>query len=836
MPPVNNDKLRRYREKRKVDGTPEPFGGRTIGTAAARRFVVHHHAARNTHYDLRLEMDGVLRSWAVPKGPSPNMADKRFAALVEDHPIEYGDFEGQIPDGNYGAGWSIIWDKGTWTPIGDPEAGLEAGKLLFDLNGFKLRGRWTLVRMKGGAHEWLLIKERDGYEDDDGSTEDYPAGSVFTGLSLADLAAGRNPASSINRSLAALKVKRAALPGSARKPMLATVGSPFNRDGWIFEIKYDGYRLICCKDGDKVELISRNGNNLAATFPEITEAIARLPFEHIVIDGEAVVHDAAGMPSFASMQRRGRLTRSDAVARAALEFPATLYAFDLLAFGEFDLRDLPLIKRKAQLGKALPAAGLIRYSDHIEHDGQSMFEAASELGLEGIVGKKASSRYRAGRSGDWIKMRVDRTDDFVVMGYRAGDRGNIRSLSVGQYVNGDLRYSGNVGSGLKPATTRKLADTFETLADSRRPDDAPEAQDLIWKSPELVCEVRFTELTPKGQLRHPVFLRMRDDKAPTECTREIATSELPEPAVEAAPVQREIHLSNTDKLFWPDDGFTKGDLIDYYRAVSPWLLPWLENRPLVLTRYPDGIDGKSFFQKDAPDFVPEWLHIERLWSESTEREIGYFIVDSEEALVYLANMAAIPLHVYHSRTGSLERPDWCVLDLDPKEAPFTDVVTVARAIHRLCDDIGLPNYVKTSGSTGLHILLPLGRQFTFEQSRTLGELLGRIIVHQHGDICTLTRDPARREGKVYIDCLQNGAGKLIASAYCVRPRPGAPISMPVRWREVTRNLRPDSFNIVNALPRLRRMKTDPALPVITDDVDLMAVLEALTDIFREIEG
>ncbi|MEM7364418.1 MAG: DNA ligase D [Pseudomonadota bacterium] len=827
----NQKLLDRYRQKRTADGTAEPFGG-TVGTSdhrGALRFMVHHHAARNTHFDLRLEMEGVLRSWAVPKGPSPNQKDKRFAALVEDHPLEYGDFEGKIPDGNYGAGWTIVWDRGIWRPIEDPIAGLEKGKLLFELDGQKLHGKWTLVRMKT-EKDWLFIKERDEFEDEDSGTDDYPMHSVFTGLSIDDLEDAADPVDDFYEVLGDRNPE--ALESHDIKPMLAKNSEPFSRDGWLFEIKYDGYRLICHKEGDQVTLLSRNGNDLSATFPEIVLAISRLPFESVVIDGEAVCHDASGMPSFARMQTRGRLTSTGAITKAAHDNPATLYAFDLLSFDELDLRPLPLTERKALLRTVIHQPGMIRFSDHIENDGAAMYHAAGQLGLEGVVGKKADSKYIAGRSDNWTKVRVDQTDDFVVMGYK-GTTKDIRSLILGQYVDGELVYSGSAGSGLTATHSKQLRPLFDALDTLPRPKDGPDSKELIWKQPTLVCEVRFKEFTSAGQLRHPVFLRMRDDKDPEECTRQFQDRELSESVVEEDPIIRHVELSNLDKVFWPDEGYTKGDMIEYYDAVSPWLLPWLEDRPVVMTRYPDGIDGKSFYQKDAPDFVPDWLRIEKMWSDTTERDIGYFVVDCEEALVYLANMATIPLHIYHSRTELLEKPDWCVLDLDPKEAPFTDVITVAREIHELCEEIELPNFLKTSGSTGLHILLPLQNQFTFEQSRVLGELLARLIERRLPDICTTTRNPAKRDGKVYLDYLQNGSGKLIASPYCVRPKPGAPVSMPMKWSELTRKLTPTTYHIKNAIKRLKRMQDDPAIEVLDTEVDLIRVLESLTLSFQQ---
>lgn len=819
--------LARYRQKRHSGRTPEPFGstGNRPSGGGFPMFMVHHHAARNTHFDLRLEMQGVLRSWAVPKGPSPNVADKRFAALVEDHPLEYGDFEGRIPDGNYGAGWTIVWDRGFWLPLADPIEGLKKGKLLFELHGCKLHGKWTLVRMKSGEKDWLFIKEYDDHADAELSTEDYPQNSVFTGLSLADLDAGAKPGASVQRSIA--RSKNVKPLSKTPSPMLATRNEPFNRAGWLFEIKYDGYRLICEKRQNKTKLLSRNGKDLTQTFPEIAQAIDKLPYDNIVIDGEAVVLDLKGLPSFASMQKRGRLSDSSAVALATRQYPATLYAFDLLSFDEKDLTQLPLIKRKDHLLALLPEAGVIRYSAHIEKDGVAMYQASVELGLEGVVGKKADSKYVPGRSENWLKVRREHSEDFVIMGYKQSGT-DVRSLMVGQYVDGKLIYSGNVGSGLGGAMRRTLKEKLDKLRTIKPPKDAPREHDYIWKSAKLVCEVKFTELTPAGHLRHPVLLGLRDDKPPRECTREFVNQELVEIDVTPAKVDKSVHLSNLDKLFWPDDGYTKGDMLRYYEAIAPWLLPWIKDRPLVLTRYPDGINGKSFYQKDAPEFAPDWMQIEKTWSESTEREIGYFVANDVESLMYIANMASIPIHVHHSRTSYTELPDWCVLDLDPKDAPFKDVIAIAKAIHELCEELGLPNFVKTSGSTGLHILLPLKNQFTFEQSRVLGELLARIIVERLPGIATIARNPARREGKVYVDYLQNGHGKTIASAYCVRPLPGAPVSMPLKWSEVTNRLKPDAYTIENAIPRVKRWRKDPAFDVLDAEVDLLGVLEALS--------
>ncbi|MFQ5937534.1 MAG: DNA polymerase ligase N-terminal domain-containing protein, partial [Acidiferrobacterales bacterium] len=406
MPATKADRLSTYREKRSADRTPEPFG--RASSKGGRLFVVQHHAARTLHYDLRLEMEGVLRSWAVPKGPSPNPADKRLAVHVEDHPLEYADFEGRIPEGNYGAGASIVWDRGLWKPLADPTEGLAKGKLLFELKGHKLRGKWTLIKTKRGPKDWLLIKERDSWATDDG-TDAYPPDSVLSGLTVQALKEGVDPAKSILKKLKQLGAIKKRVAAKKTKVMLAQSGEPFSRAGWLFEIKYDGYRLLAVRESDEVVLYSRAGNNLTGTFPEIANAVRALPFVHVIVDGEAVVHDDHGIPSFSLLQKRGRLLRRQDIQRAAVKLPATLYAFDLLAFDDYDLRQLPLTKRKLLLKELLPSIGPIRYSDHLEKHGTTMYEHVRQLGLEGVIAKKADSPYRAGRSSQWVKIKVEQT-------------------------------------------------------------------------------------------------------------------------------------------------------------------------------------------------------------------------------------------------------------------------------------------------------------------------------------------------------------------------------------------------------------------------------------------
>jgi bifunctional non-homologous end joining protein LigD len=834
-----SDRLKAYREKRSADRTPEPAGA--VAGRAGRLFVVHKHAATRLHYDLRLEMEGVLESWAVPKGPSRNPKDKRLAVKVEDHPLEYGDFEGVIPEGNYGAGAVILWDRGVWVPIGDIDEGLDKGKLLFELRGYKLRGTWTLVKIKKSEKEWLLIKERDALVAEEG--DEFPQDSVLSGLTVEELGAGVDPADQLRAELAEAGAKRSPVRAPEVKPMLAeTRERPFSKPGWVFEIKYDGYRMIASLEGGAARLTTRNGGDATAAFPEIVRALEALPFDGLVLDGEVVVHDDVGLPNFQRLQKRARLTRAIDIRHASVELAATLYLFDVPGAEGYDLRAFPLLERKALLRRLLPTVGPLRYSDHIEEHGEPFFEEIRKLELEGLIAKKADSPYRSGRSPHWVKVRAERTGDFVVVGFTApkGSRGGFGALHLAAYDEGELIYAGRVGSGFD---TKQLEETREALDAIRRDDApctrAPEGREHSWAAPELACEVRYREWTEDGLLRHPVFLRFRDDKPPQECElpgnrkREAGGDDFPEVTVPRSPFPiPHLNLTNLDKVFWPEEGYTKGDLIEYYRAIAPWILPYLADRPVVMTRFPDGIDGKSFFQKDAPGFAPEWIRRERVWNEDTQRELNYFIADDEASLLYIINLGSIPLHLWASRSGALERPDWCILDVDPKEAPFGHVVRIARVLHRLCEEIELPNFVKTSGKSGLHVLMPLGRQVTHEQSRTLGELLARVAVAELPDMATIARLPAQREGKVYVDYLQNGHGKLLVAPFCVRPYPGALVSMPLRWREVNAKLDMRKHTIRTAAARMKRLGDDPLKPVLELKPDLGAVLGSLQERLR----
>ncbi|MDX1645612.1 MAG: DNA ligase D [Longimicrobiales bacterium] len=832
MPADRDQRLAAYRDKRTASRTPEPFGGRVV--AGGSIFVVQKHAARSLHWDLRLELDGVLLSWAVPKGPSPNQADKRLAVRTEDHPLEYAEFEGVIPDGEYGAGPMIVWDRGVWIPLEDPHEGLEKGKLLFELRGHKLLGSWTLVKTTQSEASWLLIKERDAYLDPEGTTEDYPEDSVYSGLTVRELPMAEEVAESMARAAAEAGAPEGDVRADDVDLMLATARErPFSRGGWIFEIKYDGYRLLAERRSREAYLRSRSGLDLTATFPEIARAVRGLPYEGLVLDGEVVVNDPEGRPSFSRLQRRGRITRKIDALRASFEVPALYHAFDILGLEGRDLRPLPLLRRKELLRRILPTVGPVRYVDHIAEEGAPMFHHAEAMGLEGIVAKRADAPYRGGRSQRWIKIRSLHTAPFAVVGWTEpkGGRGGFGSLHLAYRDQSRWVYVGSVGSGFSDA---QLAHTRTALADTEVdacPCDAgpvPRRRGHHWVRPELVAEVRYKELTDQGLLRQPTFSRFREDLPVEECDR-VPGAPGTEPEPREARDEKEVSLSNLEKVFWPGEGYTKGDLIEYHRRVSEWMLPYLRDRPLVMTRYPDGIEGKSFFQKDAPPHAPEWVRTVRIWSEGSERELSYFVADDLESLLYVVNLGTIPIHVWSSRTESLSNPDWCILDLDPKEAPFTDVVEVARSIHELCVEIGLPCHPKTSGSSGIHVLVPLGKRLTYEQSRSLGQLLGQVVVSRKPAIATLVRNPERREGKVYVDFVQNGHGRLLVAPFSVRPRPGAPVSTPLLWEEVTPELRIGDHTIATVPRRMEELTRDPMRPVLDEEPDLLAALQRLQE-------
>jgi bifunctional non-homologous end joining protein LigD len=825
--------LEAYRKKRDPERTPEPFGGRR--TADSRLFVVQKHGARRLHYDLRLEMGGVLQSWAVPKGPSVRPEEKRLAVHVEDHPVEYADFEGVIPEGNYGAGPVIVWDRGWYHLVkaADPYEQLAKGKLEVEFFGFKLRGRWTLARMSGKEKEWLLFKKADPFVGEEELTDRFPQ-SVLSGLTVEELRDAPAKLTALRERLEALKAPFGDLSPTTQLLMLASPGDrPFSGKDWLFEIKYDGIRVLASRTGEAVGLYGRNGQVVTDRYPEVARALRALPVDRLLVDGEIVALDESGRPSFQRLQARMHLTHSRDIELARASVPVTGVFFDCLSLDGRDLRRLALVERKECLRLLLPTRGVIRYGDHISEHGEAFFEAAAEQRLEGIVAKKARSHYVGGRSRDWIKLKCQRRQEFVIGCYTdpQGSRGFFGALQLGLYEGTSLVYVSKVGTGFDEKALQTVWAKLQPLRQATSPFDVgtPTGRGHHWIEPKLVCEVRFTEWTREGGIRHPAFLGLRDDKAPEECRREGPVRIDAPPSSRPLAGRPEVRVTNPTKVFWPAEGYTKAELVAYYDAVAPLLLPYLRDRPLVLTRYPDGIAGKSFFQKDAPDFVPDWIRTERIYSKEAGREIDYFIVNDSRTLRYVANLGTIPLHLWSSRLGSLDCPDWLVLDLDPKGAPFTDVVRVTRALHRILQKLELPSYVKTSGATGVHILVPLGARYGHEEVRTFARLLAILGVEAEPQLATVARSVRARGGKVYIDFGQNGHGRTIVAPFSVRPLPGAPVSCPLRWEEVTTRLDPRRFTIKTAPARFEKLG-DPLAPVRESAIDMAAALARIEGI------
>ncbi len=793
--------------------------------------------------------------------------EKRLAVHVEDHPLEYANFEGVIPSGNYGAGSVIVWDRGPYRSF-KPEGILEQyarGKLELELFGHKLGGRWTLVRMSKSEKDWLLLKKVDGAAADLEALERWPR-SVISGLTVQEMRDVPGWLGALREHVAGLAAPRADLRADRVKHMLATpAAEPFSRPGWVYEIKYDGVRVIAERRGDEVRMLGRSGEDITSRYPEIAEALRGLVVEQLVVDGEIVAYDESGRPSFGRLQKRMLISRPRDVAAAMARVPVRAVFFDCLALEGHDLRGLPLHQRKACLARALPPAGVIQAGDHVAEHGEAFFEAANEMGLEGIVAKRADSRYVGKRSPDWVKIKCQRRQEFVIGGYTdpRGSGRHFGALHVGVYEDGALRHVSRVGSGFDDAMQDRLWKELEPLARATSPfgPGGPAGRGDHWVEPRLVCEVRFTEWTADGGLRHPIFIGLRTDRKPEEVRREdghdaeaeaaaddsaelAATGDAgPEPgaaprarraAVAPDAEPRVVRLSNLRKVFWPDEGYTKGDLIAYYETVAPLMLPYLKDRPAVLTRYPDGIKGKSFFQKDAPVFVPDWIRTESVYSKDSDRDIKFFVIDDVETLRYVANMGTIPIHMWSARAGSLERPDWLVLDFDPKGAPFAHVVEMARELRRLLEELELPGYPKTSGATGLHVLIPLGRRYTHDECKTFARLLATLVQHAKPGISTLARPLHARGGKVYVDWGQNGHGVTIVAPYSLRPVPGASASCPLTWSEVGAKLDPARFNLKTLPKRFEKME-DPLAGVLGKGVDMARALAGIEERMKRME-
>jgi bifunctional non-homologous end joining protein LigD len=803
--------LQLYKQKRHFDKTSEPAGKVKKSKPAKPVFVVQKHRASHLHYDFRLEMDGVLKSWAVPKGPSLKPTDRRLAMMVEDHPYDYRNFEGTIPKGNYGAGEVIVWDNGTYEPARpaadlnkELKAGLKKGHIDFVLHGKKLKGRFALIK-KPNAEEnaWLLVKKRDEHASDQDVSERVE--SVISGQVL-----------EVDQKEDSLsEAPPAGFPGRV-KPMLATLaGEPFDDKNWLYEIKWDGYRAIAGWDGSQAGLHSRNGNDFSEKYPPVYEAVRQLK-RKAVLDGEIVAVDESGKSRFEWLQNYGRDPQGRLV----------YYVFDILWYEGRDLSGLPLARRKAVLKDLLQDNQTIRYSDHIVGNGSQFFEMAKDAGLEGIMAKRCESIYKENfRSREWLKIKTHMRQEAVIGGFTEpkGSRKHIGALLVGIYEDGRLRYSGHVGGGIPPKQAAGLRQRLEKLERKTSPFDqkVKPNSEVHWVKPELICEVTFAEWTKDGHMRQPIFVGLRSDKKQEEVKQE-----LPMEKPQEAPESR-VKLTHRDKVFWPEAGYTKGNLIDYYRSVADFIMPYLKNRPQSLLRMPNGYGGKSFFQKDAAGTVPDWAQTAAIYSESNQKDIHYLVCNTFEDLELMVQLGCIEINPWSSRLSNLHKPDWVVIDLDPEGISFKEVVKVALEVRKLCDELDIPSYPKTSGKTGIHIFIPTGAMYTYDQLKSFAEILANIIHDRCPDTTSVERSPKKRPNKIYIDFLQNREGQTLAAPYSVRPTKTASVSTPLDWDEVNAKLDPTKFTIKNTPKRIKDIG-DIWRPVLGKGLDLKDIINKLS--------
>jgi bifunctional non-homologous end joining protein LigD len=896
-----------YQQKRDFKNTPEPVAKKKP-SGNALRFVVQKHDASSLHYDFRLEMEGVLKSWAVPKGPSLNTADKRLAMMVEDHPYDYRNFEGVIPEGNYGAGTVIIWDEGVYEPDQEKKLSkkeqeklllvqLEKGSLKFRLHGKKLNGLFTLRRLQKGAdNAWLLIKTQDEFVDTFDVTEDGE--SVRTGKTLSEVAAENGQ---VLHHPSETKTKRASLPkikaktkgnkigeeiptGEAAqfgewsplavpaaipqqiKPMLATlVDTAFDDAKWIYEIKWDGYRALAYSNGNNVEIISRNNKSFKGKYAPVTEALQSLGIK-AVLDGEIVAIDENGLANFQLLQNWQN-------APVQLRY----YVFDLLWLDGYDVTAIPLIERKKILQNILPSDHpVIRYSDHVEKSGNKFYNAALESGLEGIMAKRSDSVYQVNkRTEDWLKIKVEQRQEVIIAGYTQPRKSRkfFGALLLGVYEDEKLVYVGHTGSGFNTKSLEAIWKKMQKITTSKSPfAKQPKANmPATWVKPQLVCEIKFTEWTKDKIARHPIFMGLREDKKAKDVRMEKAKDQQTVTKKKSTPKedkkttksksnkqstsgkkqkiktsglqlhleqgidqriqieQAQLSLSSLDKFYWKKEGYRKIDTINHYFRMAPYILPYLLNRPHSLNRHPNGIDSPNFFQKDMKGTLPDWMHTHQDFSESTNTNVKYLVCNGEASLIYMANLGCIEINPWHSRSDTWQKPDWCLLDLDPEGVGFDKVIEVAQVIKKILDAIGAKGYCKTSGATGMHIYLPLGAQYHFEQSKHLAELICRLVMRELPSLTSMERSPAKRKKKVYLDFLQNKETQTAAAPYSLRPKRDATVSTPLHWDEVKKGLTPAAFTIKNIYERVKA-EGDLFQPVLGKGINLEKLIEKLAGI------
>jgi bifunctional non-homologous end joining protein LigD len=882
--------LEEYASKRRFENTPEPPPEKKASTAGAKPyFCVQRHDATRLHYDFRLELDGVLKSWAIPKGPTLDPSVKHFAAHVEDHPVEYGGFEGNIPKGNYGAGSVMLWDRGSFEVLGDGNgaAQMARGDLKFRLHGEKLHGEYALVQMKGRGkgNEWLLIKKRDQFAAPGWDVENH-AYSVLSGRTQEEIA--RNlPARETKRKSAGAAdrvwvssrpakrgatggVRTAAAPAPAKKkskidpgsikgaratqmpdaiePMMATLAEHLPRGAdWLFEVKWDGVRAIAFVDHEEVRLQARSGLRTERQYPELAVIPHQIAAQQAVLDGEIAVLDEKGVSRFHLIQPRIANSDPNSVAHLARSTPVVYFVFDLLYLDGYDLRNVELHERRRLLEEVVTPSGVLRVSEAFPNAGAEMLEAAQEHGLEGLLAKQVTSHYESRRSREWLKIKVVNEQEFVIGGFTEpqGARQYFGALVLGVYEDGKLRWVGNVGTGFDQKLLASLYQRLEPLitktcpfVERPKPDRA-----MTWVQPELVCQVKYAHWTEDRRLRAPVFLGLRNDKAAQDVEREEAGREEADVppqdffGKDEKEATRQIgghslKFTNLNKVYYPDDGCTKRDVLNYYAAIDSLILPHLKDRPLSLKRYPNGIQQEYFFQKNVREAFAPWLRTELIESEHNHGPIKYVFTDDRASLLYLVNLGCIDHNPWMSRSQSLDNPDFVLIDLDPQECPFDMIVDAALLVHEVLEQIGLQGYPKTTGGDGMHVYIPVEPVYSYEETRTFAELIARLVFDRNPDLFTTPRSVAKRKkNRVYFDYVQNAKSKTIAAPYVLRAYPGAPVATPLEWSEVRHGLHPLQFNITNARERFAD-KGDLFQGVIQRPQRLEGALEKLERLFR----
>jgi len=826
--------LTAYVKKRNFKKTTEPAGGKSNSKTLS--FVVQRHHATSLHYDFRLELDGVLKSWAVPKGPSMNPDDKRLAMMVEDHPIDYQYFEGIIPNGNYGAGMVLIWDKGTYQSLADERkddiktlrAGLKAGNLKFRLEGEILKGEFALVKLHNAEENaWLLIKHRDEYAADEFNSEDLVPDNI---KAMKNNKGGEATALPKIKKISPEKKssdvtdieQEETHPAKAFTPMMAKPDTKiFDDENWIYERKLDGYRAIGYT-GKKARLISRNNIDFSRDYKKIVNELQQISND-AVLDGELVIEGKTGKSSFQHIQQY----EGDKPGKV-LKY----YVFDLLSLNGYDLRGMELIKRK-QLLKTLVEPlnnSAIIYNDHVAEKGTGLFAKAKKAGWEGIIGKDAQSYYDSGKRTDrWRKFKLQLSQEALICGYTAptGSRDHFGALILGINQGGHIRYIGNCGTGFNDVTIKELYKQLEPLQTDKKPftEKVHNHTHVTWVKPNLVCEVWYAEWTADRHLRHPVFKGLRMDKQKENVVMETADTQMADDeTLEFG--QKKVKVTHLNKVFWKDEGITKGQLINYYKEMAGWIVPYLKDKPISMRRQPNGIEDPGFFQKDNTAHLPEWIKTEHLYSESNDKNINYIIGSDAATLLYMVNLGCIEINPWLSSYKTTDNPDFVVIDIDPHDVPFSQAVEVALKTKEVFGRMKLEVFIKTSGSKGLHIYCYLGAKYDYDLVKNFAGYTANLIHAELPDTTSIERSPAKRPNKVYIDFLQNSRGQTIACPYSVRPKPGATVSTPLHWHEVNSSLKLTNYTLFNIKERVESID-DPWKNLTKTKADLKKALQLL---------